>query len=115
MKPGSGLAAASRLRRSHPVAGVCRPPVTPGSGSPAGRRRGSSARIEFELMENKTVTIELTDITGRQIQTLFSGNQSTGKHTIDIDGQKLNLSKGAYIVLFSNGENIYHKRVVKFE
>jgi hypothetical protein len=75
----------------------------------------SSARIEYELMENKTVTIELTDITGRQIQTLFSGNQSTGKHTIDIDGQKLNLSKGEYIVLFSNGENIYHKRVVKFE
>ncbi len=75
----------------------------------------SSARIEYELSENKNVTIELADITGKQIQTLFTGNQVSGKHFIDVDGQKLNLSKGEYVVLFSNGEHIYHKRVVKFE
>jgi len=75
----------------------------------------SITRIEYELAENNAVNIELTDITGKKIQTLFTGNQVTGKHSLEINGEKLNLSKGEYIVLFSNGEHIYHKRMVKFE
>lgn len=75
----------------------------------------SSTRIEYELKESNLLDVELYDISGRKIHTLFSGKQSTGKHFIDVDADALQLSKGEYILKFSNGDKLYHKRVLKLE
>lgn len=75
----------------------------------------SNTRIEYELTQSNSINVELTDVNGKKVATLYNGNQAAGKHSIEINGEELKLSKGQYIVLFSNGDTVYNKRLVKFE
>jgi len=53
-----------------------------------------TATIEYTLPEGSDVGIILYDLTGRKIENLYSGHQSSGIHTLNIDAG--DLSKGVY-------------------
>nr|MBP8976119.1 SMP-30/gluconolactonase/LRE family protein [Bacteroidota bacterium] len=54
-----------------------------------------STCFQYQLYDNGYVTFDVFDLYGRNIQTLFQGNQQAGFHSIYFDGSQL--SSGAYI------------------
>ncbi|HOY32301.1 MAG TPA: right-handed parallel beta-helix repeat-containing protein [Bacteroidales bacterium] len=61
------------------------------------------ASIEFYLEKQSLVTIDLTDIMGRQIKTLTNTAYTEGKHVLNLDASYL--SPGVYILRMICGRN----------
>ncbi len=62
----------------------------------------SSTNIEYTLTKSTDLTIEVYNVMGQKVQTVLSGNQVAGLHTISMDAS--HLSNGLYFVTFiSNG------------
>ncbi len=75
----------------------------------------NTAKIEYTLTENSEIEIELLDLNGRKVSTLYKGSRNKGTHSLEINAEQLGLSKGAYAVRFGNGKRVLYKRIVKFE
>jgi len=58
--------------------------------------------ISIDLLKNERVSIELIDITGRQIGNTFNQNLENGNQLISIDLTKYDLSKGLYRIVLNN-------------
>ncbi len=58
--------------------------------------------IQFSLPTALPVTMQLYDVTGRQVASIFSGKMSAGLHTQVINGDRL--ATGTYFLKFSAGE-----------
>lgn len=69
------------------------------------------AEIDFEMKESKDLTIEVSDIMGRTVTTLFNGKSVSGKNHITWDA--LNCEKGVYFINFVSGKERYSTRIVK--
>ena len=62
----------------------------------------NSANVEYTLVKASDLTIEVYNVMGQKVQTVSSGNQVAGKHTLTINAS--NMSNGLYFVTFtSNG------------
>ena len=57
----------------------------------------SSTVISYTLKEFSHVEVSLTDMLGKQLVVL-SSKQATGKHTLAIDAQQMQLAKGVYVI-----------------
>jgi hypothetical protein len=57
--------------------------------------------ISFDLPEISNVSIQVYDLTGRQVATAFEGQLSTGHHRIHFDASSL--SSGTYMYRLSAG------------
>ncbi len=75
----------------------------------------NTVKIEYTLIENSAIDIELLDMNGRKLHEVFKGTQTKGTHTFEINADELGLSKGVYAVRFGNGNKVLYKRLVKFE
>jgi uncharacterized repeat protein (TIGR01451 family) len=53
-----------------------------------------STRIQYEVPANADVSLRLFDVTGREVQTIFSGKQAAGVYNIDYNTN--NLQSGVY-------------------
>lgn len=73
------------------------------------------ARVDYKLNETKNLTINLTDVNGKHIQTFFSGKQTQGEYSVEISGELLGISSGTYFLLFQDDDKLYHKQVIKIE
>ncbi len=72
------------------------------------------ANLQFQLRENRSVRVDLQDITGKQISIVSRSNDlSAGKHEIKIQTQ--DLSSGIYIVLLTTdkGERSIQRLVIE--
>lgn len=68
-------------------------------------------RIDFELLFEAQVILEITDGTGRPIQTLIDGQMSSGMHSTIWDGS--GVAPGMYYyTLYANGE-LLSKKMIK--
>ncbi len=70
----------------------------------------STTTIRFELPTQNQVEIGLTDITGRKVETLFSGKMSAGAHSTEFRGNKY--ASGTYFVHLRIGDQSQIKKVV---
>lgn len=69
--------------------------------------------VNYALAKKTEVTIELFDITGKSIAMLYRGTKDSGSHQITVDGDKLNLAKGPYLIKFSSKEGEHLEKIVK--
>ena len=74
--------------------------------------------INYQLTMNNFVTIKVYDILGKEVAILVNKEQSAGKHKIEFDATKYNLSSGVYFYELSVGsfgktkDNALHKKMV---
>lgn len=71
----------------------------------------ASTEVAFELKNESTVSITVSDITGREVLNLGSTNYTAGKHTVAINGADLNA--GVYNYSIKIGNSVITKRIVK--
>jgi len=69
--------------------------------------------LSFELVNNsESMQVELIDMVGKSIATIYNGQIAAGEHKFDISTE--NLSKGIYLVVInSEGRSITKKLIVK--
>jgi len=67
----------------------------------------SELNISFYSSNNKTILIEIIDITGRKIGNVYNQNLGQGKQNLKIDITKYNLSTGMYQLVISNENQKY--------
>jgi hypothetical protein len=63
-----------------------------------------STTISFTLPEAQRVTLNVFDISGRQVAQLVNGQRDAGTHRVNFDGS--NLSSGVYLYTLSAGQNL---------
>ena len=66
------------------------------------------AQLEIILVEKTNMTIELFDMQGNLVQTLFQGNLNTGKTTIEVNAKEL--APGVY---FTKATSVYGVNVIR--
>lgn len=71
----------------------------------------ASTDVAFELKNESSVSIKVTDVAGRQVLDLGSANYTAGAHTVSVNGSSLNA--GIYNITITVGNNVITKRVVK--
>lgn len=70
------------------------------------------ANLEFDLKESSEMTINIYDVTGQLLQTVFSGEQAAGLQNIPVNTNAL--SKGAYFIKVSiDGQENIGLRMMK--
>ncbi len=70
----------------------------------------TSTTISYEISNASDVSIEVTDITGKQILMLNEGNKPAGKHQVSITADQLN--SGVYFYTIQAGDFTETKRMV---
>ncbi|HEX2899520.1 MAG TPA: T9SS type A sorting domain-containing protein, partial [Bacteroidia bacterium] len=74
---------------------------------------GSLTTVSFEMQEAAATSVRLTDAAGRKIM-VFEGLLSQGKQSIVIDGPKLKLASGVYVLEVRAGEKTA-SRTIQFQ
>lgn len=72
----------------------------------------NKAYLVFRTGNPGPVRIELYDIRGKRLLTLFDGNQIAGEASYELDGS--GLKAGTYIVVCSTENEIHRKKILKF-
>lgn len=72
----------------------------------------STADINYELTDGNTVEIKLFDIVGKEIATLQTGKQESGRHQVTINRADLGLQSGLYIVKTAIGGSSFSTKVM---
>ena len=67
--------------------------------------------VTYRLTDESLVSMELTDINGKNINTIFSGETKSGQQIIDLDVSEL--SQGIYFLRIAIGEKIYYEKFIK--
>jgi hypothetical protein len=66
------------------------------------------AIIDYIVAGSGAVTIDITDVFGQRVQTLYNGNQNQGQYQLIINSQLKTLSAGVYFIrLQQNGKGNY--------
>jgi Secretion system C-terminal sorting domain/FG-GAP repeat len=71
-----------------------------------------STTINYQLSMNNHVTVKVFDILGRVVAILVNEAQSAGKHEIEFDADKYNLSSGVYFYELRAKDNALYKKMV---
>lgn len=70
----------------------------------------SSATISFSALQQANATIELYDLAGRKVQTVFEGTVEAG--TQDVELNRNDLAPGIYILQLRLNDEVVNKKVV---
>jgi hypothetical protein len=68
--------------------------------------------INYELLQSADVSIDLYDILGNNVATLYNGNQNPGNYDEGYQLPKNNLSNGFYILKFTVDGQIYMSKIM---
>ena len=66
--------------------------------------------IEYELVEAGIVTLAVYDIMGRELMTLVNEHQSSGLHTMLLDGNSL--SSGEYLLQLTQNDQVSTQKLI---
>ena len=69
-----------------------------------------TTKIEYAIPVKSNIKLEVYDLLGRKISTLFEGEQSAGNHTFSFDGSKL--SSGVYIYRLTSDSQMLSKKML---
>ncbi len=72
----------------------------------------SSTKLRYFLGNRKQVEIRIIDITGKEIATLFNGEQNAGTQEIEIGKSQFQLSAGIYFVSLNIEGQKFSKKIV---
>ncbi|MGB3949035.1 MAG: T9SS type A sorting domain-containing protein, partial [Bacteroidia bacterium] len=73
----------------------------------------SSSLMNYTIHETTNVEVYLTDMLGKKI-VMFNNKQTKGKHTLELDAERLQLAKGIYVIgIKTNREEAKLKVVVQ--
>jgi hypothetical protein len=76
----------------------------------------AATTIQYELAASGPVSISVTDLVGRNVQQLFSGNAGAGAHRLLWDGRNGDgrpVSAGVYFVRFEFGGGVEYRKIVR--
>lgn len=68
-------------------------------------------RISYTLDTPEAISIDVFDATGRRVEHISQGTQSTGTHVLELNGQ--HLAKGTYFVRISTGMDVATRMIIK--
>lgn len=68
-----------------------------------------STNIKFDVAKTGIVKLEVYDLLGRKVATLFDGKKSVGTHTLTFDASSL--SSGVYFTRFTAGNTVQVKKM----
>lgn len=71
----------------------------------------ASTEVSFDLKNESSVAIKVTDLTGREVMNLGTANYTAGSHKVSVNGSDLNA--GVYNVAITVGNTVITKRIVK--
>jgi len=66
--------------------------------------------IEYSIVQSGSVSLKVYDLLGREVATLFNGDQKVGRHTVEFDGSRL--ASGIYFYKLQSGANSITKKLV---
>lgn len=70
----------------------------------------SYANVEFTTLRNENATVELYDLMGRRIATIFSDRTEAGRqYQLTFDGSQY--QSGTYLLLFKQGGDVIRQKV----
>jgi len=72
----------------------------------------SSTNIRFSLADNTDVTIIITDMNGRTVNTIQQNNLFPGEHIIPVDTRGMNAGDYIYIIHTADGDGVASKMTV---
>jgi hypothetical protein len=72
-----------------------------------------SANINYSLPESAKVQLEIYDISGKIVTTLFTENQNAGSYNYNFSGKNFAANSGMYIVKLTVNDNIYSREMVQ--
>ncbi len=72
----------------------------------------TSTKLRYFLSNRKQVEIRIIDITGKEIVTLYSGEQSAGTQEIEIGKSQYELSSGIYFISLTIEGQKFSKKIV---
>jgi len=72
----------------------------------------NSTRVQFALGKKADVTIEVTDMTGQEVNKVQQSNVSAGEHSIEINTSSLAPGTYVYTIYTSEGEGIASQLVI---
>jgi PKD repeat protein len=73
----------------------------------------SELNLTLNLETTNTVLIELLDINGKLISTLYNIKLSSGSQELNLNVEHLNLQAGSYIINIKIGDRLVSKKIVK--
>lgn len=69
-----------------------------------------TTQIKFFLNENSEILLQIRDVSGKTINTLFSGTLGKGNHTIEWDSQ--HFRSGVYYTILTTGATVRLKKMI---
>ena len=70
-------------------------------------------QIQYDLVDNSMVSIEVKDLAGRQVMLIDEGNKSAGHHSCSINASQL--EAGVYFYTLKAGNFVQTKRMIVSE
>jgi hypothetical protein len=61
------------------------------------------ASFDYSVQNSGLVTVVLTDMMGREISTIFSGNVNAGTHSLEVSSS--DLASGVYQIIVKSGDS----------
>jgi len=72
----------------------------------------NTTTLEYTLQEEGNLQVDVYDITGKKVWSQQSGQQDAGVHSQLIDVSGLHMSRGLYIVVITNGNEMSSKKLL---
>ena len=67
--------------------------------------------VEFTLDNDEFISIDIFDVTGRKVKSLFNGLLNSGLHNLDIDAS--DIAKGSYFIELKLNDSSFRKIIIK--
>lgn len=75
----------------------------------------SATTLKYELLKSDNITVNVYDLNGKLIGSVFSGKQEAGKQSLKINAEALGMADGQYILKITNGQKSSFEKVIKIK
>lgn len=72
-----------------------------------------NATISYNLTDDSKVAVEIYDLNGRNVASLFNGNQKAGNYTLNYDAKSSGFMSGIFIVKMTVNGEIFSRQMVQ--
>jgi len=74
-----------------------------------------NANISYTLTDAAKVSVEVYDMLGKQLTSLFEGNQNAGSYNINFNAKNVAANSGVYIVKMTVNGDVYSSEIVQMK
>ncbi len=72
-----------------------------------------NATVYYNILNDSKVKVEIYNMSGKLVSTLFDGNEKAGNYNVTFDGKNTGDQSGLYIVKLSVGDEVYSRPLVQ--